>query len=138
MKKICLFIFALALSVSLAQAQATPKPSHSPSKPAQQQAVPAAADETSAEKAVHITSGPEVTNLKATSATIVWATDKNSASDVHYGTAGAKEKIAYEKGGSMKHSVNLTGLKPNETYNYKLMTREKHVRFEGTFKTPAK
>jgi phosphodiesterase/alkaline phosphatase D-like protein len=135
MKKTCLFIFALALSVSLAQAQAAPKPSHSP---ATQQAVPPAADETSAEKAVHITSGPEVKNLKPTSATIVWATDKNSATDVHYGTPGTKEKIAYEKGGSMKHSVNLTGLKPNETYNYKLMTREKHVRFEGTFKTPAK
>jgi purple acid phosphatase-like protein len=135
MKKICLFVFTLALSFTLAQAQAKPKPS--PSKTAQKPAEGSPQEE-AAEKSVHITSGPNVTNLSPTSATIVWMTNKHAATDIHYGYGGGHEKIAYEKGGSTNHSVTLSGLKPNQNYTYKIMTREKEVRFQGTFHTPGK
>ncbi len=130
MKKIWFFILSLALTGVLVQAQTKDKDND-------KKAQTAAAKDEAAERSVHITSGPTVANLTATSATIEWATNKNAASDVHYGYSGGHEKIAYEKGGSTNHSVTLSGLKPGQTYTYKIMTREKQVRQQGTFQTPA-
>jgi hypothetical protein len=87
---------------------------------------------------VQITSGPSVANVGPTSATIQWTTNKKGATDVHYSCGGGREKIAYEKGGSTNHSVTLSGLKPGQTCTYKIMTREKEVRQQGTFQTPAR
>lgn len=141
MKKIWLLVLSLALTGALAQAQTKAKDKDkdaTKAQPASTQTAPeGSAKEEAAEKSVQITSGPTVANLTATSATIEWATNKKAASDVHYGYAGAHEKIAYERGGSTNHSVNLSGLKPGQTYTYKIMTREKEVRQQGTFQTPA-
>ena len=128
MKKIWFFILSLALTGVFVQAQTKDKDT----KKSQ-----AAAKDEAAEKKVQITSGPTVGNLTATSATIQWTTNKKAASDVHYGYAGGHERIAYEKGGSTSHSVTLSGLKPGQTYTYKIMTRQKEVRQQGTFQTPA-
>lgn len=133
MKKIWFFILSLALTGVFVQAQTKDNDKDRDSKKAQT----AAAKDEAAERAVQITSGPTVANLTATSATVEWSTNKNAASDVHYGYAGGHEKIAYERGGSTSHSVTLSGLKPGQTYTYKIMTREKKVRQQGTFQTPA-
>jgi hypothetical protein len=131
MKKMWFFILSLALTGVFVQAQ-TDK-----DKDKDKKAQTAAAKDEAAERAVQVTSGPTVANLTATSATIQWTTNKKAATDVHYGYAGGHEKIAYEKGGSTNHSVTLSGLKPGQTYTYKIMTREKEVRQQGTFQTPA-
>lgn len=127
MKKIVYLLLTLCLSGMLAFAQ-TPK--------TKSKAAEGTPKEEAAEKSVQITSGPSVSNLTATSATIQWTTNKNAATDIHYSYPGEKEKIAYEKGGSTNHSVTLSGLKPGQTYTYKIMTREKQVRQQGTFQTP--
>ena len=138
MKKILMLVLSLALTGSLAQAQAKDKDKDKDQKAKSTQKAPeGSAKEEAAENAVHITSGPEVTNVTATSATLHWTTNKNAANDVHY-NCGGKDKIAYHKGGSTDHSVSLTGLKPGSTCTWKIMTREKEVRKEGTFQTPAK
>lgn len=136
MKKIWIFVVTLALSAAFAQAETRPQSGGSKQK--QTKYPEGSPKEEAAEKSVHITSGPTVINLSPTSATIHWATNKNAATDIHYGYGGGHEKIAYEKGGSTNHSVTLTGLKPGQTYTYKIMTREKEVRFQGTFHTPGK
>jgi hypothetical protein len=140
MKKILMLVLSLALTGSLAQAQTKDKDKDKDMDQKAKNAQTAqegSAKEEAAEASVHITSGPEVTNLTATSATLQWSTNKNAANDVHY-NCGGKDKIAYHKGGSTNHSVMLTGLKPGSTCTWKIMTREKEVRKEGTFQTPAK
>jgi hypothetical protein len=138
MKKIWLFVLAFALTGALAQAQSKDKDQDKDAKAQAKTAqTEGTAKEEAMEKSVHITSGPNVANLTGTSATLQWETNKNAASDVHYNCGGGKDKIAYERGGSTNHSVTLTGLKPNSTCTWKIMTREKEVRKEGQFQTPA-
>lgn len=140
MKKILMLVLSVALAGGLAQAQTRDKDKDrdKDKKAKTAQAAPeGSAKEEAAERSVHITSGPEVTSLKPTSATLQWTTNKNAANDVHY-NCGGKDKIAYHKGGSTNHSMALTGLKPGSTCTWKIMTREKEVRKEGTFQTPAK
>lgn len=142
MKKILMLVLSLALTGGLAQAQTMDKDQDKDkdkdkNAKSSQTAPEGSAKEEAAEKSVHITSGPEVTDLKPTSATLKWTTNKNAANDVHY-NCGGKDKIAYHKGGSTNHSTALTGLKPGSTCTWKIMTREKEVRKEGTFQTPAK
>lgn len=137
MKKIWLFVLTFALTGALAQAQTKDndrdKDMKAQAKTAQAEG---SAKEEAMERSVHITSGPTVANLSGTSATLQWTTNKKGANDVHY-NCGGKDKIAYERGGSTNHSVTLTGLKPNSTCTWKIMTHEKQVRKEGTFHTPA-
>lgn len=138
MKKILMLVLSLALTSGLVQAQTKDKDKDKDKKAKTTQAAPeGSAKEEAMEKSVHITSGPEVIDLKPTSATLKWTTNKNAANDVHY-NCGGKDKIAYHKGGSTEHSATLTGLKPGSTCTWKIMTREKEVRKEGTFQTPAK
>lgn len=140
MKKILMLVLSLALTSGLALAQTKDKDKgkDKDQKAKTTQTAPeGSAKEEAMEKSVHITSGPEVIDLKPTSATLKWTTNKNAANDVHY-NCGGKDKIAYHKGGATEHSVALTGLKPGSTCTWKIMTREKEVRKEGTFQTPAK
>ena len=141
MKKILMLVLSLALTGGLALAQQDKDKDNDRDKDQKAKTAQAApegsAKEEAAEKSVQITSGPEVANLSGTTATLQWTTNKNAANDVHY-SCGGKDKIAYSKGGSTNHSVQLTGLKPGSTCTWKIMTREKEVRKEGTFQTPAK
>lgn len=136
MKRSWLFILSATLAGTLLQAQ--PKPQSSTSRQKQAKYKEGSPKEEAAEKSVHITSGPTVASLGPTSATIHWTTNKKAATDVHYGYGAGHEKIAYERGGSTNHAVTLSGLKPGQTYVYKIMTREKEVRFEGRFHTPGR
>jgi len=124
MRKLFVFMLAAALSgaVSLAQTKKAP-----PEGSAREEAL---------EKSVHITSGPTVSNVTATSATITWTTNKNGATDVKYGYDNGHWRTAFKRGGAKDHSVTLSALKPGKTYTYKIMTREQEVRTSGTFQTP--
>jgi hypothetical protein len=138
MNKILMLVLSLALTGILAQAQKDNDKDKDEHKAQTAQTAPeGTAKEEAAEKSVQITSGPTVANLSATSATLQWSTNKEASNDVHY-NCGGKDKIAYSRGGSTNHSVTLTGLKPGTTCTWKIMTREKEVRQEGQFQTPAK
>ena len=138
MNKILMLVLSLALTGILAQAQKdNDKDKDEHNAQTAQTAPEGTAKEEAAEKSVQITSGPTVVNLSATSATLQWSTNKEASNDVHY-NCGGKDKIAYSRGGSTNHSVTLTGLKPGTTCTWKIMTREKEVRQEGQFQTPAK
>lgn len=162
MKKILMLVLSLALTGAFAQAQTTDKDrDNDANKSAQAKDKDAKRDkkarhdkdakkdneageakggamDSAAEKAVHITSGPTVANLTGTTATLNWTTDKPGANDVHYNCGTAKDRIAYHRGGGTQHTVTLTGLKPNSTCTWKIMTRDGDVRQQGTFQTPAK
>lgn len=91
-----------------------------------------------AEQQVKITNGPNVTGITGTSATIKWTTDSTSANHVKYRpTSGGEWKEAFNGQGSKDHAMNLSGLQPNTTYEYQIMTRLLHTRTSGQFKTAA-
>ncbi len=87
------------------------------------------------EKNVHITSGPNITAITGTSATVTWTTDKNAANHVKYRSGGGAWKSAYTAGGSTNHSVQLTGLQPGQTIEYQILTRDGDIRTSGQFQT---
>ena len=60
------------------------------------------------EKAVQITSGPSITNITGSTATINWTTNSPGANHVQYRIAGSNSawKSAYHSGGGTSHSCN--------------------------------
>lgn len=148
MKKIWLFVLTLALTGGIVQAQDKDKDKDKDKdhkatmaqsdKDKDHSNAAAEAKEEAGERAVHITSGPNLANVSGTSATLDWATNKPGANDVHYNCGWGKDKIAYHKGGGTNHSVTLSGLKPNSTCTWKVMTHDGDVRKEGSFHTPAR
>lgn len=144
MKKILLFVLTLALTGGIVQAQEhdKDKDKDQKAKTAQSQdkdqSKTADAREDAGERAVHITSGPNVANVSGTSATLDWITNKAGANDVHYNCGWGKDKIAYHRGGGTNHSVTLSGLKPNSTCTWKVMTHDGDLRKEGSFHTPGR
>lgn len=90
-----------------------------------------------AEKAVHITQGPSVSNISGNAATINWTTNINGANHVRYRIAGSNNEwqSAYHQGGGTSHTLELTGLQPHKNYEYQILTREGEVRKQGEFQT---
>src|SRR5262249_37517432 len=90
------------------------------------------------EKAVHITSGPNITNITPTAATINWTTNSAGANHVRYRIAGSNDawKSAYHQGGGTSHSLQMTGLQPGKTYEWQILTRDGDLRTAGQFATP--
>ncbi|TSC92841.1 MAG: fibronectin type III domain-containing protein [Candidatus Berkelbacteria bacterium Licking1014_7] len=85
--------------------------------------------------------GPQVSNIKATSVVITWATDKSSSSIVNFGATtnyGAQMGNFTEK--VKDHTVYLTGLTPNTTYHYKVASEDRAGNIgeseDKTFATP--
>lgn len=68
--------------------------------------------------------GPTVSPLDSTSATIVWTTDKNADSKVEYGTSAAYGTTIYQPTLTTVHSIPLTGLTPNTFYHFKVTTAD--------------
>lgn len=91
------------------------------------------------EKAVHITSGPNITNITPTGATINWTTNSAGANHVRYRIAGSNDQwqSAYHGGGGTSHSLQLTGLQPGKTYEWQILTRDGDLRTAGQFQTPS-
>lgn len=90
------------------------------------------------EKAVQITSGPNITGITPTGATINWTTNSPGANHVRYRVAGSNEawKSAYHSGGGTSHSLQMTGLQPGKTYEWQILTRDGDLRTAGQFQTP--
>jgi len=88
------------------------------------------------EKAVHITQGPAIVNNNGNSATLEWTTDRQGANRVQYRRAGSNEawRKAFHNGGGTHHTLQLTGLRPGENYEYEVLTRDGDVRTRGEFR----
>jgi hypothetical protein len=91
------------------------------------------------EKAVQITSGPSITNITGSTATINWTTNSAGANHVRYRVAGSNSawKSSYAPGGGTSHSLQLTGLEPGKTYEWQILTRDGDLRTAGQFQSAA-
>ncbi|MBI5804573.1 endonuclease [candidate division TA06 bacterium] len=67
-----------------------------------------------------ITSGPSVTGITSSSATVNWTTDEASNSWVYYGLTTAYSDTAKNESDVTGHSVGLSGLTTSTTYHYKV------------------
>src|ERR1043166_6856835 len=94
--------------------------------------------DTANEKAVQITSGPSITNITGSTATINWTTNSPGANHVRYRVAGSNGawKSAYHSGGGTSHTLQLTGLEPGKPYEWQILTRDGDLRTAGQFQTP--
>lgn len=73
--------------------------------------------------AVHITSGPQVTDLSDISATITWTTDVPSTGVVEYSLDASYGSSVSEAGsGSTTHSVTLAGLQSGKSYQFRAVS----------------
>jgi hypothetical protein len=97
---------------------------------------PTSAQQAEAEKTHAIVSGPVVSGITGTSATIKWTTNGVAANHVRYRPVGSQQwKEAFKKEGSADHSVTLSDLTPNTNYEYNILTGSATVRSEGAFQT---
>jgi hypothetical protein len=94
---------------------------------------------------------PDPPNVLATSAGIVWRTDELASSQVEWGTTTSYgtltpttpdvDPTGGQYAGVIDHSVVLTGLQPNTTYNYRVKSKDaagnESVSSNKTFTTTA-
>lgn len=73
--------------------------------------------------AVAITSGPTVSGITQTAATVTWSTNPAGNSIVDYGLTGLYGQTASDAAVVTSHSIFLTGLTPNTTYHYRVRTQ---------------
>ena len=71
-----------------------------------------------------ITTGPSVTGIGSSSATINWTTDEASNSWVYYGLTTAYSDTAKNESDVTGHSVALSGLAATTTYHYKVSSTD--------------
>ena len=92
------------------------------------------------ERAARITQGPNITNITGESATMNWTTSSDGANQVRYRVAGSNNpwQSAYHQGGGTSHSLQLTGLEPNRTYEWQILARDGDLRTSGQFQTAKK
>jgi endonuclease I len=67
-----------------------------------------------------ITSGPSVTGIGSSSATVVWTTNEISNSWVYYGLTTSYSDTVKNESDVTSHSVGLSGLAASTTYHYKV------------------
>lgn len=96
---------------------------------------------TSNQSPLAITKEPKLISLTGNSATLQWETNKTSDSRVSY-SAGDDAKTKVADHFVTVHTMTVTGLKPDTTYQFKAISvdeREKQqvVEAVGSFKTPA-
>ena len=92
------------------------------------------------ERAARITQGPNITNITGESATMNWTTSSDGANQVRYRVAGSNNpwQSANHQGGGTSHSLQLTGLEPNRTYEWQILARDGDLRMSGQFQTAKK
>src|ERR1019366_6258583 len=70
-----------------------------------------------------VISGVTSSGMTATSATITWTTDRPASSQVEFGTTASYGSLsALNSSPITLHSVTLTGLNPNTTYNFAVIS----------------
>lgn len=67
-----------------------------------------------------LVNGPWVTEVRETSARVMWETDAPTDTALDYGTTGAYGQRAVGRNGTTLHTVTLTGLNPGTTYHYQV------------------
>lgn len=67
-----------------------------------------------------ITSGPAVSGITSSTATVTWGTDELSNSWVYYGLTTSYSDTARNEADVTSHSVELSGLAASTTYHYKV------------------
>jgi hypothetical protein len=89
------------------------------------------------ERHVRIVQGPTITNISDDSVTISWTTSSSGANHVRYRVAGSNDRWqdAYHQGGGTYHSLELTGLERDRTYEWQILTRDGDLRTTGQFQT---
>jgi len=83
---------------------------------------------------------PTVVNIDSVSADIKWLTDATSSSIVEYGLTSAYGAIAGDSTQVLNHTVHLSGLAPNKTYHYHVISVNglgSRVSNDFTFSTPS-
>lgn len=65
-----------------------------------------------------------ITNITATSATVIWSTTENSTSVVNYGLTNSYGSNASGASNVTSHSVSLSGLSPNTEYHYRVSSAD--------------
>ena len=69
-------------------------------------------------------SGVQVTDVTATTATVTWTTNEAATGQVQYGLTTAYGSTSSIVAGGTSHSVTLTGLTPETTYNYRVQATD--------------
>jgi phosphodiesterase/alkaline phosphatase D-like protein len=70
-------------------------------------------------------SGVETSSVTASAATIIWATDETSDTQVEYGTTAKYGSSTYVASALVtNHSVNLSGLQTSTLYHYRVKSRD--------------
>lgn len=80
-----------------------------------------------------IVSGPSAT-AAATTATVTWTTNVSASSTVYYGLTTAYGSTATGSAGT-SHTVSITGLTPETTYHYKVVSTNTYGTVESTDRT---
>ncbi len=89
----------------------------------------------SAPSSPHLTRFPYIQRPTTTSATIVWKTDIPASSSIEYGlTAELGSEVKPAQNGTL-HVAELTSLKPNETYYYRVLAEGLPLMDTRTFQT---
>ena len=89
---------------------------------------------TNAADNIRITSGPTVTSMSGNTATLQWTTSGVAANDVKYGTdPNNLSQRAFDREGSVNHTVQLTNLQPGQTVYFEILRRNSSVRDTGSF-----
>jgi competence protein ComEC len=87
--------------------------------------------------------GPEVRGITATGATVFWQTSQLATSIVNYGVSSVTENhVASTSEFEMAHNVTLENLKPDTTYKFQIVSKDKRnpdqvITKDATFKTAA-
>lgn len=71
-----------------------------------------------------VITGITASNITSTSAIITWSTDEAADSRVEYGTTIPYVSSASNPTPVTSHSITLTGLSPNTTYNYRVISKD--------------
>jgi endonuclease I len=71
-----------------------------------------------------ITSGPSVTGITSSTATVLWTTNEISNSWVYYGLTTSYSDTAKNESDVSSHSVGLSGLAASTTYHYKVSSTD--------------
>ena len=79
---------------------------------------------TTAATAPQIIAGPAAGPITGNSATITWTTDEAATSLVEYGTSDTYGSTASVAGHTVSHSVQLTGLTPETTYHFRVLSTD--------------
>jgi tetratricopeptide (TPR) repeat protein len=86
---------------------------------------------------VNFDKGPWLQNQKETGITIMWETKTEEKGHVEYGTNNKLKLLQKEKEAVQLHKVILSGLKPETTYQYRVVSGERKGRV-FTFQTAVK